>query len=170
MSRKVLAALTSLGLAACAPIAGDVGVGGTVVTGPVSAWNDPNRMWAAPGVQVYTGWNDPMFLVDNSWWWWNNGAWMWWGPSGWMWSQPPVVLSTSVRDPWRFRGWGTQWAGPRGGGVVRDHRGWSAPASAAPGNRPVGRQWNPSRSNGGVWTSPRGWGGGGPSIRDHRRR
>lgn len=168
MSNLLAAAVASVTLAACAPIAGDVGVGGTVVAGPVGGgWGDPGLVWAAPGVQVYSGWNEPMFLVDNQWWWWNQNGWMGWGPGGWAWSQPPVALSTGIRDPWRFRSGATGFVAGRGWarGTVRDHRSWNG-----------GGGWSPPvthRANGGVWTGPaRGTGarGFGPAVRDHRRR
>ncbi len=176
MNNLRCAAFASLVLSACIPVASDVGVSGTMVDPATSMapWDDGELAWAAPGVQVYAGWDQPMFFVDNRWWAWDNGAWMGWGPGGWAWSQPPIVLSTQIRDPWRYRGWGapgqSRWAGrgwAGGDARVRDHRN---------GTAPVGRQrdsWGPARG-GGMRTSPgAGWSSGrsgGSVIRDHRRR
>ncbi|MDX2088822.1 MAG: hypothetical protein SFX73_13275 [Kofleriaceae bacterium] len=173
---RALPLLSALLVSACAPAATGVGVQGTVVTsGPPGAWDaGPDLVWAAPGVQVVAGWDQPVFFVDNGWWWWNDGGWMWWGPGGWAWAQPPLALRTHIRDPWRFRGWGApgqlaasprwytydRWfAGSRRWSpAIRDHRGgWRAP--------PAARSWSaPSRAG---WSG--GWGSRGATIRNHRR-
>lgn len=146
-----------LGTAACAPVATEVAVATPAV-------HDP---WVAPGVQLVGGWDDPVFWADNGYWWWGGNGWMTWGAGGWMWAQPPFVLATGVREPWRFRGWGN-------GAIVRDHR-WNRGAWRSTGGRwtqPVNRGMRGS-FHGGSWTRGSTWGtrggGGGAVIRNHRR-
>jgi len=155
LTKLALVIVCSLGVAGCTPY-------GVAVATPAIG-----GQWVAPGVQVVDGWQDPVFFADNGYWWWSDNGWMSWDGRGWMWGQPPVVLSTGIRDPWRYRGWNGGRGGQpivrdhRGGGpIVRDHRttaGWSRPTvQRAPGN----------------WSRPVGGGGmrGGAVIRDHRRR
>lgn len=181
----------SLGVAACGPMYGEVDV---VAPTPVVVAGPPGYVGyaPAPGVQVVAGYDDPVFYVDNGYWAYSNGGWMtWWGNS-WMWAQPPIVLTT-VRDPWRYRGWnprgrgtwgtrGTRgWSGTRGGWTppsrttIRDHRTGRPSAPRGPIYRggssrgSVYRGSTPSR--GSLYRgSSRGSSRGGGTVRSHRRR
>ncbi len=186
ISKLALVIACGLGTVACAPLATDVAVvsPGVGVAG--------GAQWVAPGVQVVGGWQDPVFFADNGYWYWTDNGWMTWGGNGWMWGQPPVVLATGIRDPWRYRGWNGPWRGGQvgvrdhrrwngGGPIVRDHRanrggGWNRPpVQSSPGwNRaPVQRSsgWNrPPVQRSPVMSRPSGGGfRGGAVIRNHRR-
>jgi len=127
-----------------------------VVAGPPGA----TVYAAAPGVHVIAGWDQPMYYVDNGYWYWHDGGWMtYWGGS-WVWASPPRAL-VGIREPWRHR-WSPRSTvrdhrstGRRSWPTVRDHRSRSvSPARISP---PRG---------GGVRSGVRGVG----TVRDHRRR
>jgi hypothetical protein len=155
----VLLASLGLGATACAPMYGDVAVEAptpVVVAGPPGS----AVYVAAPGVEVITGWDQPMYFVDNGYWYWYEGRWMtYWGGS-WVWATPPRAL-VGIREPWRHR-WApgtttrdhrtTRHSYPS----VRDHRSRSLPPAPTTSPRSSG-----SRSSGSH---------GGGSVRDHRRR
>lgn len=56
-------------------------------------------MWAAPGVQVVAGADQPLFVVDDAYWLWRDGAWMTWRTVGWQGASPPLSLAGLQRVP-----------------------------------------------------------------------
>lgn len=124
MAKLALTVALGIGTAACAPIATDV-----AVATPATAF-DTTTGWAAPGVQLVDGWDDTVFWADNGYWWWGDDGWMTWGVSGWRWAQPPLVLTSGIWEPWRYRTWRVRdhrWSGRNGRVWTGADRRWSQP-------------------------------------------
>ena len=193
MKRLMLPILASAALATGAGCytQGDVGVGYSY--GYASAgYASPDLYYLGPGVSVVAYSDYPAFYADNYYWMYSGGLWYrssYYG-SGWVAYNDVPYSVRSIRNPYGYtrfqpgRGWTRVSAG---GNYNRSYnpRGYNARgASSAPpaaysaprGGRPSGSSYrsnggysSPSHSNGGVTVTPRG-GGGGPTVRDHRRR
>ncbi len=171
---------------------GDVGVGYSY--GYASAgYASPDLYYLGPGVSVVAYSDYPAFYADNYYWMYSGGLWYrssYYG-SGWVVYNDVPYSVRSIRNPYGYtrfqpgRGWTRVSANGSYGGSYNP-RGYNArgAASSAPpaaysaprGGRPSGSTYrsnggysSPSHSNGGVTVTPRG-GGGGPTVRDHRRR
>jgi len=165
MRHLLLLGFLILGVPACAGI-------NDAAFAPAPIASAPSVMWAAPGVRVVGGWEQPMYLVDDTYWLWNDATWMAWRGIGWQRAQPPLAL-VNMRGGLGFGDQG--WAGGALGQVVsHDHRRtgtrWDIARDAV---APVGHPnaiVHPTRG-GPAWGGARVPGGGfrGATLREHRR-
>jgi hypothetical protein len=193
MNRMLLPVLAAAALAGCYT-RGDMGVGYSY--GYASGgYASPDLYYMSPGVSVVAYADNPTFYSDNYYWMYSGNQWYRsnnYG-GGWVVYNDVPYGVRSINRPYSYtrfqpgRGWNRvsgnagyrnntrynantraptpAYAPPRGG------RGYTPPARStyrAPAARSGGSYTPPpARANGGVTTTPRG---GGPTVRDHRRR
>jgi hypothetical protein len=95
MRRFLIPLLLSLGASACA---------GRATYTTSGTYDDPDLVYAEPGVQVIADYNEPVFYADNYYWRQDNGRWYRsnYHNRGWTVSTPTVSVSR-IRQPERYR-------------------------------------------------------------------